>query len=546
MTDVLKEIGELLAELPPDARSAMHDRIDAIFADAKQSEMGQAIQAAKSSLLAFTKLMMPHPDDPDDAAMSRYQAALHHKIIAAALEEMQKGHLLRLIVNVPPRHGKSQLASRMNPAWVVGKDPYRSMILATYNQDFADDFGREVREILESERYQRVFPGTRLRTGSRSASRLVTTEGGQMSFVGRSASLTGRGADMLVIDDPIKDAQEAGSKLIRDQIWDWFTKVAYTRLMTKSASVAIIQTRWHEDDLVGRITDPKNPYYSAEEASKWKIIDLPAIAGENDVMGRKPGEPLWPERFDLKYLEGVRRIDPRGFSALYQGRPSPESGDFFKREWAEKNAYMPSDLPRDLRFYCASDHAVSTSQRADRTCIVPAGVDDNGVIWVLPEMFWDRADTERVVEAMLNIWRARPYLLHWAEKGHISKSIGPFLRKRMREREVYTAIDEIHPAADKQTRAQSIQARMAMGRVRLPRHAPWFADAVEELMKFPHGTYDDFVDALALLGLGLAKQVSAQTGKKKDDTPRPGTFAWIKWQTKMQEQEAARYNRRGW
>lgn len=491
-----------------------------------------AVKKASSSILDFARLTMPSQEDPDNTDLSRYSAAKHHEVICAALEEVEAGRIQRLIITMPPRHGKSELASRRFPAWFLGKDPYRHMIFATYNDEFAQDFGRNVRDTMKSDIYKQVFPRCKLKSGSQASDRIQTEEGGIAVFVGRGGSLTGRGADLLVIDDPIKDREEADSKTLRDKLWGWFTDVAMTRLMTAGARVVIIMTRWHEDDLVGRLIDPKNSYYVPEEAANWKILSLPAIAVEDDPMGRKPGEPLWPERFDLDFLNQAKRINPKGFSALYQGSPSPDDGDYFKREWLK--FYVPSELPRNLRIYVASDHAVSTDQERDATCILPVGVDEEDNIWVLPDVWWRRADTETVVEGMIDIMRRRAPLMWWAESGHITKSIGPFLRKRMSERQVYCAIDEVVPTKDKQTRAQSIRARMSMGKVYFPRFASWWSDAQDELMKFPSSSHDDFVDALAHIGMGLDKQVRAGGAVVKvDNVPKSGTLAWVKWADKF-------------
>jgi predicted phage terminase large subunit-like protein len=487
-----------------------------------------SVKKAKSSILDFTRLTMPSPEDPDNTDLSRYSAAKHHEVICAALEEVEAGRIQRLIITMPPRHGKSELASRRFPAWFLGKDPYRHMIFATYNDEFAQDFGRHVRDTMKSDIFKQAFPLCKLKAGSQASDRIQTEEGGIGVFVGRGGSLTGRGADLLVIDDPIKDREEADSKTLRDKLWSWFTDVAMTRLMTAGARVVIIMTRWHEDDLVGRLIDPKNSYYVPEEAANWKVLSLPAIAVHDDPMGRKHGEALWPERFDLDFLNQAKRLNPKGFSALYQGSPSPDDGDYFKREWLK--FYVPSELPKNLRIYVASDHAVSTDQERDATCLLPVGVDDEDNIWILPDAWWRRADTETVVEGMIDLMRRRSPMMWWAESGHITKSIGPFLRKRMAERQIYCAIDEVVPTKDKQTRAQSIRARMSMGKVYFPRFATWWADAQDEILKFPSSSHDDFVDALAHIGMGLDKQVRASGAVVKvDNVPKSGTLAWVKW-----------------
>lgn len=485
----------------------------------------EKIALARRQLIPFAELMMPDPTDPMNPELSRYQAAKHHRAIAAALEEVEKGNWLRLIIDCPPRHGKSQLATRFLPPWFIGRDPYRNIIVATYGDDFAEDFGREVREYMQSDVYREIFPNVQLAYGSRAADRLKTSAGGNLFFVGRKGRTTGRGADLILIDDPIKDDEEARSPTVRDKVWNWFLRTVSTRLMTVSGRIVIIMTRWHEDDPVGRLTDPNNPYYNAKEAAKWRIVHLPALAEEDDPLGRKPGEALWPERFTREYLEAMRSLDPVGFSALYQGRPTPEQGDFFKAEYIR--TYQPRELPQNLRYYAASDHAVGDKQRHDFTVLLVVGVDEQDQIWLI-DCWWNRAQTDVVAEAMIDFMQKYPIQMWWAESGHISKSIGPFLRKRMKERKVFCAIDEQPANVDKRVRAQSIQGRMAMGMVLFPRFAPWFAKAKSELLSFDGGTHDDFVDALSHIGMGLSKQFKAKKPKPRSQEAPIGTLAWVK------------------
>jgi predicted phage terminase large subunit-like protein len=492
-----------------------------------------AIKKARESMLGFTSVTMPDPKDPDDPTKSMYEPVRHHETICAALEEVEKGHYQRLIISMPPRHGKSELASRRFPAWFLGRDPYRQVLFATYNAELAESFGRKVREIMRLPSFQQVFPGCKLRQGSASANRIETEEGGLGQFVGVGGGLTGKGADLMIIDDPIKGREEADSQSAREKLWTWFTQEAFSRLMP-GGRVVIIMTRWHEDDLIGRLTDPTNPCYREELAKKWRVLSLPAIAGHDDPMGRKPGEALWPERFDLEFLNEAKLQDPTGFSALYQGNPTPDDGDFFKREWLK--FYQPDQLPRNLRIYVASDHAVSTAQQADKTCLLPIGLDEDDNIWVLPDVWWRKAETDQVIEGMVELMERRRPSVWWAERGHISKSIGPFLRKVQQERGVYTVVEEVTPVKDKQTRAQAIRGRMAMGKVYFPKFAPWWGEAEAELLKFPSARHDDFVDALAHVGMGLGRAIGASpTAVKEPAMPKAGTLAWVKLSSKWEE-----------
>lgn len=502
-----------------------------------------AIEEAKEDLIRFARLMQPTPKEPDDADKSLYSAERFHRVMAAGLEELEKGTYTRLIINLPPRHGKTQLASKSFIPWFAGRQPHKSVIFGTYNEKFSTDIGRAVRDMMTHPAYRQVFPDTGLKEDSQAADRLETTAGGVLAFVGRGGTTTGRGGDLLVVDDPIKDRQEADSPTIRDTTWTWFNQVVGTRMMDDRARVLLIQTRWHEDDLVGRLTDPQNDYYDEEIAKKWKIIELPAIARQDDVLGRKEGEALWPSRFGVPFLKDQQRQDPRGFSALYQGRPSPEQGMFFRSEWLQ--TYRPSQLPKGLRYYCASDHAISMKQGRDKTCLLAVGVDENDDIWVLPDTVVRQMEAHTAVDAMLTMIRHRRPLFWWAERGQVSKSIGPFLRKRMVEEGVFCSIIEMTPVLDKQSRAQSIQGRMAMRKVHFPETAIWWPEARDQILKFPHDQHDDIVDALAYIGLGLGQQTSFQPVKRRSEHA-PNTFGAMLAERRRQERAAKLSSSGGW
>lgn len=506
----------------------------------------RAILLARDALIPFAKYMMPDPQDRVDATKSQYQDAKHHRVIAAALEEVEAGRIKRLMISCPPRHGKTLLASHMFPAFYVGRNPGKSLVAATYNDHFAAEMGYAVRDIIQNPLYGHIFPNVGLKQGAKAVNHLQTTANAHMYWAGVNGSITGRGGDLLLIDDPIKSREEADSPIMREKVWKWYTSVLRTRMMTDQGCLVIISTRWNEDDLIGRHLDPANPYYNEEEAASWRIINLAALAEDGDVLGRKIGEPLWPERFGKDYLEGMRRNDARGFTALYQGRPTPAEGSFFKADYIREYTKMTQvPVKESLRFYGASDHAVATGQVNDKSCLMIVGVDADDEIWIMPDLVWGRMPSDMAVERMINLMAKYKPMLWGAERGQISKSIGPFLRKRMLERKVFAAIDEITPIGDKQARAQSIHARMAMRKVHFPAFASWYADARDQILKFPNGTFDDFVDTLSIIGLMLNRLIPTRQIKKKDDGPKPMTLGWIKQLTKQAERESAGQND-GW
>ena len=516
---------------------------------AKAAARMAAIKRARTSLLDFMQLMMPDVRQPDNATRSEYKPSYHHQIIAENLELLHDGLLTRVILTCPPRHGKTALATIGFVAWYMGRNPGKSVIVGTYNSEFAEDLGRQVRDYIQSKTFQQIFPGVVLKTDSRAADRLKTGQGGQAVFVGRGGAVTGRGGDLLIIDDPLKDAEEAASPTIRQKMWDWFNKTFMTRGMTDKVRVMLIQTRWHEDDLIGRLTDPKNPDYTEREAAMWAKIDMPALCTDpdNDPLGRDFGDALWPQRFSELYLNGIRSRDPLGFSSLYQCSPAPPEGILFTKDCLQ--TYKRGELPKNLRIYMASDHAVSTKQQRDKTCIIAGGLDEDDNLWILPEIFWRQASADQVVEGMLGMIVEHKPLIWWAEGGAIGKSLGPFLRKRMQEESTYCAIHEVTPAADKLTRAQAIHGRAMMGKVFFPSFAPWWGEAKDELMKFPTATHDDFVDALSHLGRGLTMMVAAdrRAQRKKTTTgPAVGTLAWVKEQSEHERKLARMGEGNGW
>jgi predicted phage terminase large subunit-like protein len=518
---------------PEDARQAKLRELAALKAAALNRLRAEHVTRARDNLLPFAQHMMPDLDSPNDPRRSEYVVTRHHKAISGILEAVERQEFEYVVIVIHPRSGKTQLVSKFFPAWVAGRNPTKDIIVATYSDEYAQDLGRAVRSILRNDRYKEVFPGVDLQTGSASADRLETTAGGQMHFVGRGTGLTGRGGDIMLLDDPMKDRAEADSPTIRERAWTWFTQVFLTRRMQAGRPAVLVTTRWHSDDLVGRLTDPNSAHYDATLAQKIHVFHLPAIAGENDMLGRSPGEVLWPERFPLSYLDDLRRMDPRGFSALWQGEPTPDEGDHFKSDWL--HTYRLHQLPPldELHVYVTSDHAVGLKQANDRTCLLPFGIDRNDVLWVLPDVWWQRGDAETQINAMINIIDRLEPMRWWGEKGHILQSIGPALNRQMRAKRAFTTFEMVTPVQDKVQRSRAIQARLSMGRVRFPIFAPWWAQARSELLTFPYGQHDDFVDALALAGLKTERLIAPR--KRQPlliEGAKPGTLAWVKENSK--------------
>lgn len=523
-----------MARQKPDNKEALRELQDTERQIAVLKRQAFVAQARRS-LIPFTQATMPDHENPDDPYASRYHPQFFHRALANALESVVAGDIRRLLVTFPPRHGKSELCTRRLVPWFIGQNPYRQMIVGTYNQDFANSWGHSVKQTFESPSFRQIFPGCIL--DKKNVAELVTTENGKIAFVGRGGSATGKGADGIVIDDPIKDRQEAKSKVIRDEAWEWMKHTIETRLMSDIGWIILIMTRWHEDDPAGRILDPNNPYYHPKEAAKWTKFEIRALAEADDVLKRPIGQALWPERYGEEYLNHIKETQPEVFYPLYQQRPSPEDGDYFTRDMVV--TYDRGELPdlSRMRIYAASDHAFGEKQKNDYTVIIVAGVDDEGRIWIL-DVWWQKKTTDIVVEQMLDIMAMHEPLIWWTGKDHITGAIGPFLRKRRIERGVWgTNVIELTDRKDKVAKAQAIIGRMRMGMVMFPKYAPWLSDAVDQLLKFDNATHDDFVDALANLGRGLDIQ-GGKAPKKEKYTPRTGTLDWIKEQTRRKERQA--------
>lgn len=501
----------------------------------------------RRNLIELSRYLMPDPDDPYNSEKSRYQVAVHHNLIAESLTEVIDGRCLKLALSIPPQHGKSQLAKTFL-AEHVGLFPWKHLMMGTYNSDFAKEYGDDVRGIINTEEYGRVYPEVHLRTGSKSKDHMVTTDGGKLSFLGRGGSGTGRPADGFLVDDPLKDAAEASSKAIRDASWQWFTRVANTRCHALSWQV-IIMTRWSDDDIIARLTDPKNPHYNADVAKQWKVINVPAILDDEELaraLGKRVGEALWPERFPLELLETARKMDPLGFSALYMGRPTPPEGSFYKQ--ADIYEYhSPQQFPKHCRTYLTSDLAVSPERYSDSSVGGVWGLDEHGVLWLHPDIYWDKKASDESVDTLIDMGKRYHVLEAWFEKGQLDRAIGPFLEKRMEELTAYFSISRLPVAGNKGLRSQSIRGLMRQGKVRFPSFAPWWPAAKEQLLKFTGSgddKADDFCDMIALIGQAVEGMVRGSVPQSNViQMPKVGTLAWTKWahtQQRRQEQRAAR------
>ena len=431
-----------------------------------------------------------------------YIAGWVHKDICKRLEKFSEDVVEkkspRLILQMPPRLGKSTIASVGFPAWHLGRNPQHEFISCSYSGALAMTFSRKVRQMLREPSFKTTFK-TRLDPDSQSAEAWLTTSGGGYVAAGVGGGITGKGAHVLVIDDPVKNREDAESQNNRDSTWDWYTSTAYTRL-APGGGILIIMTRWHDDDLAGRLL--KN---TTEGGDEWEVVKYPAIAEEDEEF-RKQGEALHPERYDVTALDRIQRaVGPRDWSALYQQNPVADDGDYFTREMIQYYERDDVDLDR-LRYYCAWDLAIGKRDRNDYSVGMVVGVDEFDNLFIV-DVCRGRFDGFELVERILDMYELwRPSIVG-IEKGHIEMALGPFLEKRTRERRLSEAYfkDLKVGRRDKEARARAIQGRMQQGMVFLPRNETFTGPLVAELLRFPNGVHDDQVDALAWIGLMMAE-----------------------------------------
>lgn len=425
---------------------------------------------------------------------------------------MSRGEIDRLAVFMPPGAAKSTYASILYAPWHLAGRPTDCLIAASHTQELAEKWGRRVRNLIAE---HGTVLGLGLAADSQAAGRWETSRGGEYFAAGVGGAITGRRADLVVIDDPVRSREDADSEATRDKVWDWYRSDLYTRLKP-GGRIILIQTRWHEDDLAGRILVDM-----AAGGDRWEIVSLPALAEAGDPLGRPEGQPLWPEWEDGEALVRKRRaVGPRDWSALYQQRPAPEEGDYFKAEWLRTYTTAPA---RDtLKIYGGSDYAV-TADGGDYTVHVVVGLDPEGRMYVL-DLWRRQASSDQWVEAFCElVLRWKP--IAWAEEqGQIKAGVGPFLERRQRERKAYVAREAFPTRGDKAVRAQSIRGRMALEGLYVP-DAPWLPDLRSELLSFPAGKYDDQVDALGLIGQLLDRM---QVGARPKTNERPKIDRWDK------------------
>jgi len=455
---------------------------------------------AKSSLAFFLEYESSTIDEKTGERIIAWQRAQHLELLCSKLEQIDKGELKRLIVTMPPRHGKSETATKKGPAWLLGRDPQREIIISTYGADLAYDFSRIARETMRE--YGPEIFGVELSKESSSVGRweLKGYRGG-LTAAGVGGPITGRGAHIGIIDDPYKNEEEAYSPAYRDKVWNWYQTTFRTRLAPNGA-IILIQTRWHEDDLAGRLVAEME-----EGGEKWDVLNLPAVAEEDDPIGRNPGEPLWPERYPIEELEAIKSsIGTRWFAALYQGSPRPQEGTMFNREWFKVVDEAPAEVNNKVRYW----DLAATEARPGKDPAFTAGAkvgEKNGVYYI-----YDIRRTQSRpagVEALLQQTAkldGRGVLI-WIEQEPGSSGVNTidhYQRQVLRG----FAVRGDKVTGPKELRAEPLSAAAEAGNVYLVK-GPWVEDFLNEAEIFPAGKFKDQVDCVA----GAVGKLSARSGE---------------------------------
>lgn len=465
------ELENLIAQLPAHEQ----EQLMAQVADYKAALEREQCQA---SFMAFVKKMWPG-----------FIHGRHHAVVAKAFEEIASGKIKRLAISMPPRHTKSEFGSYMLPAWFLGKFPGKKVMQASNTGELAVGFGRKVRNLVMSEQYHEVFPNTNIRQDSKSAGRWAVNEVGEYFAIGVGGTMTGRGADLVIIDDPHTEqeaALAAHNPEVYDQAYEWYTSGPRQRLQPNGA-IIIIATRWGERDLIGRVLKDAAERGKPDE---WRVIEFPAILPS--------GKPLWPEFWPLELLEDLKEeLPPAKWNAQYQQKPTGEEGAIVKRDWWK---VWPKDEPPPCQFIIQSwDTAFSKNERADFSACTTWGIfnmdeDENNVNIILLDAFQKRMEFPELKE------KAKAHYLDWEPDACIieAKAAGTPLIFELRQAGIM--VQEYTPSRgkkgqsnDKIARLNSVSDIFASGKVWAP-DTRWAREVIDQMAAFPNAAHDDLTD----------------------------------------------------
>ena len=478
-----------MSEFTQEEVQQMLDNLDS-FTEEEVTEINKMVdeldarrknKAAHDDLIEFCKRMQPD-----------YIVGKHHRILADMLMGLEDGSKDRACVNIPPRHGKSQLVSIFFPAWFLGRNPDKKVMMVSHTTDLAVDFGRKVRNLLGLQDYKDIFPTVQLATDSKSAGRWNTNMGGEYYACGVGSALAGRGAHLLLVDDPHSEQDVInGNFSVFEKAYEWFTFGARTRLMP-GGRVAIIQTRWHMDDLTGRVVKDMS---QNEKSDQYEVVEFPAVLETED---KKTGElvekPLWPEFFDMEALERTKASMPLfQWNAQYQQQPTAEEAAIVKREWWQ--IWEKENPPMCEYIIMSLDSAAEKHNRADFTALTTWGVffneETNAHNIILLNSIKERLEFPELKDLAMEqytMWEPDAFIVE-------KKSSGVALYQEMRR--MGLVIQEYTPhrgSGDKLARLNSVSDIIASELVWVPQ-TRWAEEVIEEIAGFPFMSNDDLVDS---------------------------------------------------
>ena len=440
----------------------------------------------------------------------------HHRIIAKALDRVVSGECKRLMIAMPPRHGKSQMGSYLFPAYIMGKKPDSKLIVGSHTADLAQRFGRMIRNLVDDEKYKELFPGMTLSIDSKAAGRWNTAQGGEAFFIGKGGAMTGRGGNIVILDD-ILDEQDALSDTAMENTWEWYTSGPRQRLQP-GGSIIVINTRWKTDDLSGRLLKQQG-YLKSDQ---WEVLEFPAILPS--------GNPLWPEYWPIEELEKVKvSIGMKKWNAQWQQQPTNDEGAVLKRNWWRK--WTHDEPPMCDYLLQTMDTAYSKKETADFSVIATWGVftpdADSGPNLILLNVRkgrWDFPEFKRVARDEYQYWKPDNVLIE-------AKATGTPLQQELRR--IGVPVTMYSPGGrrtgqDKLARANAVAPLLESGMVWYPEGKEWAEELVEECAAFPNGANDDQVDVttMALFRFRQGNFVSLDTDDNEESEPESGTVEY--------------------
>lgn len=409
----------------------------------------------------------------------------HHLEIIERLQEFLTGDVKKLMIFLPPQHGKSELVSRLFPAFALGTNPNLKIAACSYNLDLAMDFNSDVKKIISNPEYQNIFPNTRIAEAGEKGKNTakffqILNQGGFYKSVGVLGGLTGKTVELGIIDDPIKDDIEAQSKTYRERVWKWYLKVFRTRLNNSSKQI-LLMTRWHKDDLAGRILKL--------QPHQWEVISYPALA-KDDEPNRKKGDPLWPEKHSKEKLEEEKQLSPSSFPSLYQQNPVAEGGNIVKKAWF--GTYDPNKVQFFESPQCVFDTALKAKEGNDPSAGLSFVYQDN--VYYLIDYQSGRMEFPELCEFIPDFYNASNCSFAWVE----NKASGVSAVQAIRRTSSINIEEYKVPGVDKEARLRTKLDLIKGGRVLLPKRASWVEGFLEEICSFPNAPHDEAVDCLTM------------------------------------------------